>query len=115
MAMTLIEGTQAVDTTEWSCATDTSYDTGDAQTTEGVLTVFLDVSDMVAGDELEIKIYEKVQASLSQRVIYSAVLQGTMAETWVAPSLPVKHGWDCSVKATAGTITVYWSLRLIPT
>jgi hypothetical protein len=114
VALTLIEGSEAISTTEWSCASDTSYDTGDAETDDGVLQVFLDTADMVAGDQLQIRIYEKVQSGTTQRVIYEAVLTGTMAQTWVSPALTVCHGWDVTLDALAGTITVYWSLRLIP-
>ena len=52
MAITeAFSGTEAISTTEWSLTTDTSYDTADAQTSDGVFQTFLDVSDMIAGDE----------------------------------------------------------------
>jgi hypothetical protein len=110
----LITGTEAVGTTEWSLATDTSYDTGDAQTTDGVFQFFIDVSDMVAGDELEIKIYEKVRSADTQRVVYKANLIGAQSEPiWVSPSLVLMHGWDITCDAISGTITVNWSIRQI--
>ena len=34
----------------------------DVDTTDGVFQIFLDLSDMVAGDELQIRIYEKVRS-----------------------------------------------------
>lgn len=116
MPFTETTGTEAVGATEHSLATDTSYDTGDAQTTEGVLQAFLDVSDMIAGDQLQIRIYEKVRSGDTQRVVYQAILTGAQADPiWVSPALTVKHGWDVTADALAGTITVNWSLRLIPT
>jgi hypothetical protein len=109
-----ITGTKAVDTTEWSLATDTSYDTGDAQTTDGVYQAFLDVSDMIAGDQLQIRIYEKVRSGDTQRIVYQAVLTGAQSEPiWVSPSLVLLHGWDISCDALAGTITVNWSIRQV--
>jgi len=105
---------QAVDTTEWSCCTDTSYDTGDLQTADGVYQVFLDVSDMTAGDILQIRVYEKVQAAGTARTVFESVLKNAQAEPiWVSPSLILLHGWDVTLDALAGTITVEWSIRKV--
>ena len=115
MAFTEITGTEAVSTTEHSLATDTSYDTGDAQTTDGVLQAWLDLSDMIAGDQLQVRIYEKVRSGDTQRIVYEAILTGAQSQPiWTSPSLSVMHGWDVTADALAGTITVNWSLRLIP-
>lgn len=107
----LYEGSEAVGATEWSCTTDTAGP--DADTTDGIYQVFLDTSDMVAGDQLRIRIYEKCRAADTQRVIYEAILTGTMADTWVSPSLILMHGWDVTLEALAGTITVNWSIRQV--
>lgn len=115
MAITeLITGTEAIATTEWSLATDTSYDTGDAQTTDGVFQFFLDVADMVAGDQLQIRVYEKVRAADTQRIVYETILTGAQGSPiWVSPSLVLMHGWDVTCDALAGTITVNWSIRQV--
>lgn len=115
MAITeLITGTEAVSTTEWSLATDTSYDTGDAQTTDGVFQVWLDLSDMIAGDQLQIRIYEKVRSGDTQRVVEEWILTGAQSKPiWVSPSLIMMHGWDVTADALAGTITVLWSIRQV--
>lgn len=105
-------GTEAVGATEWSCTTDTAGP--DVETSDGAFQVFLDVSDMVSGDELQIKIYEKVQASDTQRVVYQSNLVGPQSPPiWVSPALVLMNGWDVTLKAIAGTITVTWSLRKI--
>lgn len=110
----LITGTEAISTTEHSLATDTSYDTGDAQTTDGVYQVWLDLSDMVAGDELQIRLYEKVTSSSTQRVVEQWTLVGAQSNpVWVSPSLILMHGWDFTLDAIAGTITVDWSIRQV--
>lgn len=115
MAFTEITGTEAVSTIEHSLATDTSYDTGDAQTTDGVLQAWLDLSDMIAGDQLQVRIYEKVRSGDTQRIVYEAILTGAQSQPiWTSPSLSVMHGWDVTADALAGTITVNWSIRLIP-
>lgn len=108
----LYTGTEAVSTTEHSCTTDTAGP--DADTTDGVFQVFLDVSDMIAGDQLQIRIYEKVRSGDTQRIIYQAILTGAQSEPiWVSPSLILLHGWDVTLDALAGTITVNWSIRQI--
>lgn len=113
MAITeLYTGTEAVSTTEHSCTTDTAGP--DADTTDGVFQVFLDVSDMIAGDQLQIRVYEKVRSGDTQRIVYQAILTGAQSEPiWVSPSLILMHGWDVTLDALAGTITVNWSIRQV--
>lgn len=112
-------GTRAMDTTEWSMA-DTStangeaYSTATPLTTDGIYQLFLDVSDMVAGDQLQIRIYEKCRSGDTQRIAYQSILSGVQADPiWVSPSLILLHGWDMTADALAGTITVLWSIRSI--
>ena len=108
----LYSGTEAVGATEWSITTDTAGP--DADTTDGVFQIFLDVSDMVAGDELQIRIYEKVRSADTQRVVWQATLAGVQAQPiFATPSLILLHGWDCTLDAIAGTITVNWSVRQV--
>ena len=105
-------GTEAVSTTEWSLTTDTSGP--DVETSDGVFQTFLDLSDMVAGDQLQIRIYEKAQSTDTQRVLYEAVLVGAQTQlVYVLPSLILINGWDITLKALAGTITVTWSIRKV--
>lgn len=108
----LYSGTEAVSTTEWSCTTDTAGP--DADTTDGVFQVFLDLSDMIAGDQLQVRVYEKVRSADTQRIVYEAILTGAQAQPiWVSPSLVLMHGWDVTLDALAGTITVNWSIRQV--
>lgn len=105
---------QAVDTTEWSSPRDASYDSAQPQTADGVYQVFLDISDMVAGDELQIRVYEKVLSSSTQRIVYQSNLTGPQSPpVWVSPSLVLLHGWDVTLDAISGTITVDWSIRKV--
>jgi len=115
MAISEITGTEAVSTTEHSLATDTSYGTDDAQTDDGVVQAFLDVSDMIAGDQLQVRVYEKARSGDTQRIVYEAILTGAQAQPiFVTPALTLMHGWDITADALAGTITVNWSIRRIP-
>ena len=111
MAVTeLYTGTEAISTSEWSLTTDTAGPNVD--TTGGVFQVFLDLNDMIAGDQLQIRIYEKCRAGDTQRVVYEAILTGAQSQPiWVSPSLMLKNGWDVTCDALAGTITVLWSIR----
>lgn len=106
----LYSGTEAVGATEHSCTTDTAGP--DADTTVGTFQVFLDVSDMIGGDQLQIRVYEKVRSSSTQRIVYQSILTGAQSEPiWVSPALILMHGWDVTLDALAGTITVDWSIR----
>lgn len=113
MAITAaFEGTEAVSTTEWSVTTDSAGP--DVDTTAGVYQLFLDLSDMIAGDELQIRFYEKVRAADTQRIFYQSNLVGAQSPAnWVSPSFVLMNGWDMTLDAIAGTITVTWSVRKI--
>lgn len=108
----LYAGTQAVDTTEWDLPSD-SASIG-AITTDGVYQLWLDVSDMVKADILQIRMYEKVGSASTQRVVWEARLANAQSEpVWVSPSFILLHGWTFTLDAIAGTITVDWSIRQI--
>lgn len=110
MATQVYSGTEAVGATEHSMTTDTAGP--DADTTSGTFQAFIDVSDMVAGDELQIRIYEKCRSGDTQRVVYERRLVGVQAEPIiVTPALILMHGWDMTLDAIAGTITCLWSIR----
>jgi hypothetical protein len=116
MAITqAFSGTVSVSSTEYSCPNAGNYSSGSARTDAGVFQVFLDTSDMVAGDQLQIRIYEKCRSTDTQQVIYEAILTGTMANTWVSPSLILLNGWDVTILQLAGTagIVVNWSIRKV--
>jgi hypothetical protein len=107
-------GTEAVSTTEWSCTTDTSYTNADLQTDDGVFQGFFDVNDMVAGDQLQIRVYEKCRSGDTERIVYEAILTGQQPfPLFVTPSLVLMHGYDWTLDALAGTITVLWSIRKV--
>jgi hypothetical protein len=106
--------TGTISTTEYSLTNDGT--TLQTQTDDGIYQVFLDLSDMVDGDILELKIYEKVRAGDTQRVVHYetfAHAQGTV-DNYASPSLILMHGWDVSLKRISGTdVTVNWSIRKV--
>jgi len=111
MAVTeVFTGTEAVSTTEWSMTTDTAGP--DAETSTGIFQVFVDASDMVAGDVLQIRLYEKCRSGDTQRLVHEWVLTGAQAEPmWVSDSFILLQGWDFTLLAISGTITCNWSIR----
>jgi hypothetical protein len=106
-------GTQSVTTTEWSLTGDD--DSLASLTDAGVYQVFLDVSAIVGADLFRVRIYEKVQAGDTQRVVYEAFLGGPQGTPiWVSPALVLMNGWDVSLLRIAGSDrTITWSIRKI--
>lgn len=103
-------GTEAIATTEHSLTTDTAGP--DAETSDGVFQLFVDVSDMVAGDILQIRLYEKARSADTQRLAMEWILTGLQAAPlWVSDAYVLLHGWDFTLDALAGTITCTWSIR----
>ena len=108
-------GSETVDTTEWSLATDTSYDTGDAQTSDGVYQVFIDFNALTVTEQYQIRVYEKVLSSSTQRIVDEWTINGpSTAPVWVSPSLILLHGWDITLDKIAGTArAIDWSIRKV--
>jgi hypothetical protein len=105
-----VSGTEAVSTTEHSMVTDSAGP--DAESQDGVYQLWLDLSDMVAADELQIRIYDTTAAA--QHIIYQSNLVGVQAPPiWVSPTFVLTAGWDMTLDALAGTITVTWSIRSV--
>lgn len=106
-------GTETVSTTEWSLTTDTGGP--DAETSDGVFQVFLDLNALAAGDLFEFKAYEKVLSGSTQRLVYSARFAGAQgAPNWASPSLILINGWDMTLKKISGTDrSIDWSIRKV--
>ena len=106
-------GSETVSTTEWSLTTDTAGP--DVDTTDGVFQCFLDLSALLAGDEFQFRVYEKVQAADTQRVVYETRFIGVQSPPiYVTPALVLLHGWDMTLDKIAGTDrAITWSIRKI--
>jgi hypothetical protein len=79
-----------------------------------VFQLWLDLSDMIAGDQLQVRLYEKVQSTDTQRLSSEWILTGAQTSlAWVSPCVILLHGWDFTLDALAGTITVTWSIRKV--
>lgn len=106
-------GTEAVSTTEWSLTTDTAGP--DVETSDGVFQLWLDLNALATGDEFQIKGYEKVQSTDTQRAFLQANVLGPQSPVnWVSPSFILMNGWDFTLKKIAGTDrTITWSIRKV--
>jgi hypothetical protein len=84
-------------------------------TTDGVFQVFVDVANMAAGDVLELRVKEKCRSADTQRQVLMSTLGGAQSDPlWVSPSLILMHGWDVTLKQTAGTGRAFpWSIRQV--
>jgi hypothetical protein len=83
-------------------------------TTDGIYQVFINFANMAAGDDYQIKIYEKVTSGGSQILLMSANVTGAQSSGWVSPSLVLLHGWDVTLKKIAGTDrSIAWSIRQV--
>lgn len=105
-----VAGSESASATEWSLTTDSSGP--DTDTTDGVFQIFVDLSDMAAGDEIQIRVYEKVRSTDTQRIVYQCNLFGPQSPpVWVSPSLILMHGWDATLKVVTGGVNITWSIR----
>lgn len=102
-----------ISTTEYSLTANST--TLGAITTDGVYQLFIDFNAMAAGDQYQVRIYEKVYSSGTQRVAYEAILTGTQGTPiFVAPSMVLINGWEMTVKRLAGTDrSIPWSIRSV--
>lgn len=84
-------------------------------TVDGVYQLFLDLNAMAAGDQYELKLYEKVQSAGTQRLVETWFFDGVQGKPHTAlPSFILLHGWDMTMRKIAGTDrTIAWSIRQV--
>lgn len=110
------EDSASISTSEYSLPNDSTSLT--SITDDGIYQIFIDFNAMVAGDQYEVKVYEKVQSGGSQFVVYHAYVTGLDGGmdggVLVLPSLVLVNGWDVTVKRLAGSDrTIGWSIRKV--
>jgi len=105
-------GSATVTTAELSLVSGTT--TLQNATDDGIYQVFIDFSNMAAGDEYEVKIKEKTIATAAQRTIYASTLEGVQSSPFVTPTLILLHGWDVTLDKITGTDrSIAWSIRKV--
>lgn len=87
------------------------------ETTDGIFQLVLDLNAAADGDVFEIRVKEKARSGDTQRTIECFVVANnvsTDSELWVSPAVVLLHGWDMTLKQTAGTgRAVPWSIRKV--
>lgn len=114
MALTeYYSNTGTVSTTELSLLTNATYSSASPQTADGVYYVMLDINAVTYGDQFEVKMYEKVTAAGTQRLVETWIFDGAQQSTvWTVFTPPLMHGWDITVKKIAGVDrSMSWSIR----
>lgn len=101
-----------VSTTEYSLTNDsTSVAT---QTTDAVISVWIDFVNLAAGDEYEIALREQVVSGGTQRRIILGNVVGAQPDPWISPAFQVMHGWDVTLTKIAGTDrSISWNIRAV--
>lgn len=104
-----------ISTTEYSLPRNAAYDSGQPQTDDGVYQVFIDLGNLAAGDQFEIKVYEKVTSGGTQRLVDTWIPDGAQASpAFILPSLIFLHGWDITMKRISGSDrSISWSIRKV--
>lgn len=109
----LYTNTATISTTEYSLTNNST--SLQALGTDGVIQVFLDLNAMIAGDQYQFRIYEKVTSGGTQRVLYEAIVTGPQSPPLMAfPALVLIEGWEVTGKKLAGTDrSIRWSIRSV--
>lgn len=115
MAITFTNDSASISTSEYSLPADTTTGVPTSQTTDGIYQFFIDFGAMVAGDQYEVKLYEKYDAGGTQRHVETWILTGAQSKPlFTLPSMILGEGWDVTVKRLAGSDrTIGWSIRKV--
>jgi hypothetical protein len=107
------ESSASIGTTEYSLPNASTTLT--PITADGIYQLFLDLNAMAAGDQYELKLYEKVQSAGTQRVVERWTFDGAQGTPhWVSPTFILMHGWDMTLDKISGTDrTIGWSIRQV--
>lgn len=101
-----------ISTTEYSLTNDST--TIAAQTTDAVISVWIDCANMAAGDEYEVAVHEKVATGTTARRTVLANLVGAQPGPFSVHGLQVGNGWDVTMDKIAGTDRSFtWSIRAV--
>lgn len=97
------DGAATIGTAEYSMAGSTTSGVPLADTTTGFYQLFVDLSAMAAGDQFQVKLYEKVNAG-TQGLMETWTFTGVQSKAiWAAPGMILMEGWDMTIKKLAGT------------
>lgn len=104
----------SVSTTEYFLAA-ASTTQGAGQSTKGAYQLFLDLANLVNGDEFRIRAWDAISSGGTVRVAMEWTVAHAQSEPlWVTPTLLLFHKWDFSIIRLAGSDrTIAWSIRAV--
>lgn len=103
---------QVIGATEYSLTNNST--TIAEQTTDAIISVWIDVANIAAGEEYSIWIRERVTSSSTQRQIFLATLVGPQGEPFVSSPFQVGNGWDVTMQRITGANRNFsWSIRAV--
>lgn len=106
------QNTVTISTTEYSLTNNST--TIASQTTDAVISIWIDVNNIAAGDQYEVALREQVTSSSTQRRIVLATLTGTQSDPFISSPYQVGNGWDVTMQKLTGTDRTFsWSIRAV--
>ena len=109
---TFLGGTATIGAAEFSIAQSAAYSPSTPKTTLGYVQAVIDLGALAAGDQYQVRIYERTDGA-AQRPLITASVSGAQAESYVTPLLLLGEGWDVTIKKLAGTDrAISWSVRV---
>lgn len=95
-----------IGTSEWEIAQNEAFtiNSTSLNTDDGVYQLWVDAGNMAKGDEFQIAMYEKVEATGGAQKLFGRwTLLGVQSEVFVTPTFILMHGWAMTLKKIAGT------------
>lgn len=104
----------SVSTTEYFMAA-ASTTQGNGQSTDVAVQLFLDLANLVNGDEFRVRAWDAISSGGTARVIMEWTIAHAQSEPlWATPTLLLLHKWDFSIIRVAGADrTISWSIRTV--
>lgn len=115
MALTFTNDSATISTSEYSFPADTTSGVPTSQTTDGVYQFFVDLGNLVAGDQFRFRLYEKYDSAGTQRIVDEWIFPGAQSKPgFMTPAFALGEGWDFTAMRLAGSDrTIGWSIRKI--
>lgn len=104
----------SISTAEYFLAADSTTQ-GSGQSGDAAVQLFLDLANLVNGDEFRVRAWDAISSGGTARVIMEWTVAHAQSEPiWVTPTLLLMHRWDFSITRLAGADrTIAWSIRTV--
>jgi hypothetical protein len=105
-------GSETVSTTEWDLISDSS--SLSSLTTKAWVSGIIDLSGLAVGDVFDLRIYDKVYAGESQKLLDRIALTKYSGPLYHIIPVELFNGWTLTLKRAAGSdAPIKWSLRTV--